>query len=123
VCHAPRECEQYARHMTKPDPKDGSTLNFNSPEEQKAVEVVFQNAITPLAEVGIITALPHGTISCHLCLSKASQADFRRLQHNSYRLCSQLTGCFIFRCAVGDREAPAVKSMHPLLERGIGVPF
>ena len=52
MCYAPRECEQYARHMTKPDPKDGSTLNFNSPEEQEAVDVVFQNAITPLAEVG-----------------------------------------------------------------------
>ena len=46
-----RECEQYARHMTKPDPKDGTILNFNSPEEQEAVEVVFNNAITPLAEV------------------------------------------------------------------------
>ncbi len=37
--------------MTKPDPKDGTILNFNSPEEQEAVEVVFNNAITPLAEV------------------------------------------------------------------------
>ena len=36
--------------MTKPDPKDGTILNFNSPEEQEAVEVVFNNAITPLAE-------------------------------------------------------------------------
>ena len=39
--------------MTKPDPKDGTILNFNSPEEQEAVEVVFNNAITPLAEVGL----------------------------------------------------------------------
>ena len=66
MCYAPRECEQYARHMTKPDPKDGSTLNFNSPEEQEAVEVVFQNAITPLAEVGKFTALLHEIISHHL---------------------------------------------------------
>ena len=48
-----RECETYARHMTKADPRDGSILNFNSPEEQEAVEVVFNNAITPLAEVGL----------------------------------------------------------------------
>ena len=47
-----RECEQYARHMTKADPRDGTILNFNSPEEEEAVEVVFNNAITPLAEVG-----------------------------------------------------------------------
>lgn len=46
-----RECEQYARHMTKADPRDGTILNFNSPEEEEAVEVVFNNAITPLAEV------------------------------------------------------------------------
>ena len=71
VCSASRECEQYARHMTKPDPKDGSTLNFNSPEEQEAVEVVFQNAITPLAEVGKFTALPHGISSYHLQFSMA----------------------------------------------------
>ena len=51
-----RECEQYARHMTKADPKDGSILNFNSPEEQEAVEVVFNNAISPLAEVGSLSA-------------------------------------------------------------------
>ena len=50
-----RECEQYARYMTKVDPKDSSTLNFNSPEEQEAVEVVFNNAITPLAEVAPMT--------------------------------------------------------------------
>ena len=46
-----RECEQYARHMTKADPRDGTILNFNSPEEEEAVEVVFNNAMTPLAEV------------------------------------------------------------------------
>ena len=51
-----RECEQYARHMTKADPKDGTILNFNSAEEQEAVEVVFNNAITPLAEAGSLHA-------------------------------------------------------------------
>ena len=55
-CVLGRECETYARHMTKPDPRDGSILNFNSPEEQEAVEVVFNNAITPLAEVGFCRA-------------------------------------------------------------------
>ena len=39
--------------MTKPDPKDSTILNFNTPEEQEAVEVVFNNAITPLAEVSL----------------------------------------------------------------------
>ena len=53
LCLCCRECEQYARHMTKPDPRDGTILNFNSPEEQEAVEVVFNNAITPLAEVSL----------------------------------------------------------------------
>ena len=50
TCLYCRECEQYARHMTKPDPRDDTILNFNSSEEQEAVEVVFNNAITPLAE-------------------------------------------------------------------------
>lgn len=58
LIYARRECETYARHMTKTDPKDGSILNFNSPEEQEAVEVVFNNAITPLAEVGLLSAGP-----------------------------------------------------------------
>ena len=118
MCCASRECEQYARHMTKPDPRDGSTLNFNSPEEQEAVEVVFQNAITPLAEVGKFTALPHGISSYHLQLN-GHHAGPSRLEGNSYRLCQQLTGCLIFRCAVGRQgsascevHAPAAEAKH-----------
>ncbi len=39
----------YARQLLKPDPK-GNTICFNSPEEQEAVELVFERAISSLSE-------------------------------------------------------------------------
>ena len=56
--------------MTKPDPKDGTILNFNSPEEQEAVEVVFNNAITPLAEAGLF--MPMRTVCSYWAVTLAT---------------------------------------------------
>ena len=56
ACGMRRECEMYARELTK----QGGKLVFNSDEKQASVDEVFKNAVSSLSEVrkGVLDLLP-----------------------------------------------------------------